>query len=399
MKSKSSGIGGQAVLEGVMMKNKKDYAVAVRTPEGQISVTRGKSSSIAEKNVFFRLPVVRGVVTFVESLMLGMRTLTYSAGFYEEEENKAADDKKDDKKESIEMALTVVVSILLAVGIFMILPFFLSQLLRTLVKSPMVLAVIEGVIRIVMFIGYIVAISFMQDIKRVFMYHGAEHKSINCVESGLELTVENVRKSSKHHKRCGTSFLFIVMFISIIFFMFIQFKNIWLRMLSRILLVPVVAGVSYEFIKLAGSTDNKIVEILSTPGMLLQRLTTREPDDSMIEVAIASVEAVFDWRTYQRNMQTAASKEQINRSSEKGKSKKSRAQIREELKQREEENKLRASERARYIQELVEKEKELEKIADEADKRKAMRSLNIEKQEDDEVLAGLDYYFDDKKED
>ena len=382
---KSSGIGGQAVLEGVMMKYKSDYAVATRKPDGGINVIHGKCKSISERSVFFRLPVIRGVINFIESLVLGMKTLTYSADFIEEEEDKAqggdnkenSQDSSDNIKEKKEsnnnpgIVLTVAFSILLAIGIFMVLPFFLSQLLHSVVESPTILALIEGLIRIILFTGYVLAISMIQDIKRVFMYHGAEHKSINCVENGLELTVENVRKQSKHHKRCGTSFLLIVMFISIVCFMFIHFENIWLRLLARVLLVPVIAGISYEFIRIAGNTDNKIISFLSKPGMLLQRLTTREPDDKMIEVAIASVEEVFDWEAYQRWCRSEkARREERAKKAKDGTAKKSRAQIREELLERERENKQRATERARQIQEMEKKEAELEKIAEEARKRK-----------------------------
>ena len=302
---KSSGIGGQAVLEGIMMKYKSEYSIAVRKPNGEITVSRGKCKSISEKSVFFRLPIIRGVVAFVESLMLGMKSLTYSADFYEEEETEnqfPKEEKKNNNKENIETICTVVLAIVLAIGIFMVLPFFLSQLLHSVVDSQTALAAIEGVIRIFLFISYISVISLMKDIKRVFMYHGAEHKSINCIENGLELTVDNVRKQSKHHRRCGTSFLLIVMFISIVCFMFIYFENIWLRIGARILLVPVIAGISYEFIHVAGNTENKVLMILSVPGMLLQRLTTKEPDDQMIEVAIASIEEIFDWKDYQRRL-------------------------------------------------------------------------------------------------
>lgn len=221
--------------------------------------------------------------------MLGMKSLTYSADFYEEEETEnqfPKEEKKNNNKENIETICTVVLAIVLAIGIFMVLPFFLSQLLHSVVDSQTALAAIEGVIRIFLFISYISVISLMKDIKRVFMYHGAEHKSINCIENGLELTVDNVRKQSKHHRRCGTSFLLIVMFISIVCFMFIYFENIWLRIGARILLVPVIAGISYEFIHVAGNTENKVLMILSVPGMLLQRLTTKEPDDQMIEVQL-----------------------------------------------------------------------------------------------------------------
>jgi len=225
------------------------------------------------------------------------------------------------------------------------------------------------------------------------MYHGAEHKSINCVENGLELTVENVRKQSKHHKRCGTSFIFIVMFISIVCFMFIHFENIWLRLLLRILLVPLIAGVSYEFIRFAGNTDNKIISFLSITGMLLQRLYTREPDDKMIEVAIASVEEVFDWEAYQRRCRSERARKAEK--AKEGSAKKSRAQIREELLERERENKQRATDRARQIREMEEKEAELERIAEEARKRKeARKAVTIQADVQDETLEGLDHFLD-----
>lgn len=232
-----------------------------------------------------------------------MKSLTDSSKYFEDEEDDAEeiDEDKKEKREKVETTFTVILSIILAVGIFMILPFFISELLKKVVASEKMLAVIEGVIRILLFIGYVFAISFVEDIKRVFMYHGAEHKTINCVEHMLPLTVENVKKQSREHKRCGTSFIFIVLFISIIFFIFIRVDNMWLKILCRILLVPVIAGVSYEFIRLAGKSENSIVNALSKPGMLIQKLTTKEPDDSMIEVAIASVEAVFDWKEFQKD--------------------------------------------------------------------------------------------------
>lgn len=411
---KSSGIGGQAVLEGVMMKNKSCYAVAVRKPDGEISVEKGNCKSIGEKSVFFRLPIIRGVVAFVESLILGMRTLTYSSGFYEEEESEETE--KNTKKETIENILIVLLSIVLAVGFFMLLPFFLSELLRSKIHSQTTLAVVEGILRIVLFVGYVIAISCMKDIKRVFMYHGAEHKTINCVENGMDLTVGNVRQQSKQHRRCGTSFLLIVMFISIIFFIFIHIDNIWLRMLFRILLVPVIAGISFEFIRWAGNTDNKVVIILSKPGMLLQRLTTREPDDKMIEVAIASVEAVFDWKEYQRRSLIQAKRQEEKKKvladrSEKTdfsgrKVKKSRAQLKKELEEREQEYRNRAKERARMLKEQEEREAALERRYKDIEKRNAARlaaakennpAPKIEIDMDDE-LEGLDHYFDSEPE-
>lgn len=309
---KYSGIGGQAVMEGVMMKNQEKYAVAVRKPDNEITVEVSEYNGLIHNKKIRNIPILRGVFSFIESLVLGMKTLTFSASFFEEEEDaqkkkeeqiltkeeQEHKEKKEKKKEDVMMGGTVVLSVVLAVAIFMILPYYLSTLFHRFIASQMLITLLEGVIRLAIFIGYVALISLMQDIKRVYMYHGAEHKCINCIEHGLELTVENVRKSSKQHKRCGTSFLLIVMIISIFFFMFIQIDSRILRLVLRIVLIPVIAGVSYEFIRIAGRSDHAVVNILSKPGMWLQNLTTREPDDSMIEVGIASVEAVFDWRAY-----------------------------------------------------------------------------------------------------
>ena len=196
------------------------------------------------------------------------------------------------------MGGTVVLSVVLAVAIFMMLPYYISSFFQKIITSQWAVALLEGVIRLVIFVGYVALISLMKDIKRVYMYHGAEHKCINCIEHGLDLNVENVRKSSRFHKRCGTSFLLIVMLVSVLFFMFIRVDSPLLRVVYRLVLIPVIAGVSYEFIRLAGRSDNVIVNLLSKPGMWLQRITTSEPDDEMIEVGIASVEAVFDWKPY-----------------------------------------------------------------------------------------------------
>ena len=196
------------------------------------------------------------------------------------------------------MGITTVISVLLAVAVFIILPYFLSSLLSGFVRNASLLAILEGVIRILIFFAYVVGISLMKDISRLYQYHGAEHKCINCIEKGRPLTVHNVMRSSRIHKRCGTSFLFFVMFVSIILFFFIRVQNPALKVALRILLIPVIAGISYEIIRLAGRSDNIFVRIISAPGMLLQRLTTKEPDESMVEVAIKSVEAVFDWKTY-----------------------------------------------------------------------------------------------------
>lgn len=292
---KSSGIGGQAVLEGVMMKNKDRYAIAVRKPDNQIEVKTDEFRSIGGRVKLFRIPILRGVAAFGESLVLGIRALTYSSGFYEEEKEKPV----SKTKETLTDIGVVALSVVMAVAIFILLPLLLSNLLGRLIHSETVELIFEGVLRIVMFVAYVALISKMNDIKRVFMYHGAEHKCINCVESGEELTVANVRRQSRCHKRCGTSFLLVVMLVSFVLFMFIRVDMVWLRYVLRIVLIPVIAGISYEFIRLAGSSDNKVIAVLSKPGFLLQGLTTKEPDDSMIEVAIASVEAVFDWQAYQ----------------------------------------------------------------------------------------------------
>jgi uncharacterized protein YqhQ len=302
---KPSGIGGQAVIEGVMMKNKNEYAVAVRKPNNEIVIEQNTYVSKSEKMKLFKLPIFRGMLAFVESMILGSKILSFSASFYEEEEEVKPSKMEEafskvfkGKAESVAMAITFMLSIILAVGIFIVLPGVIASLLGRNVDSHVILAIIEGCIRIAIFVTYIFAISQIKDIKRMFMYHGAEHKTINCIEQGFELTVENVRWQSKQHKRCGTSFMFIVMFVSIIFFIFIRVDHSLLRYLIRILLVPIIAGVSYEFIRFAGRNDSKLVRILSKPGMWLQGLTTKEPDDSMIEVAISSVEAVFDWREF-----------------------------------------------------------------------------------------------------
>lgn len=302
---KSSGIGGQAVIEGVMMKNKEQYAVAVRKPNNEIVVDKQEYHSISEKYKFLKLPIFRGVVAFAESLSVGMKTLTFSAGFYEEEEaeeqdklEKAASALFKGKAESVVMGFTVVLAMLLAIGIFMVLPWFVTEKLAAVITNPWTQALMEGGMRLGIFILYVFCISLTKDIRRVYMYHGAEHKTINCVENGLELTVENVRRQSKEHRRCGTSFMLYVMIISIIFFMFIRVDNSALRIIFRILLVPVIAGISYEFIRFTGKYDNLFTKIISRPGMWMQALTTREPEDDMIEVAICSVEAVFDWKAY-----------------------------------------------------------------------------------------------------
>ncbi|MCR5775241.1 MAG: DUF1385 domain-containing protein [Lachnospiraceae bacterium] len=307
-----SGIGGQAVMEGVMMRNKDNYAVAVRRADGEIVVKKDEYKGVIGNKTLYKIPIIRGILSFIDSLVLGMSTLNFSSDIYiqgeetaqasEESEDKAPEGDKDAKTGSAgESALSVIVTIvalILALGLFMVLPYFASLLFKPLVGTGVGLSLIEGVIRLLIFIAYVKVISLMEDIRRVFMYHGAEHKCINCIESGLPLNVENVRKSSREHRRCGTSFLLYVMVISIIFFAFIQTDIRWMKVVLRVLLIPVIAGVSYEFIRLAGRSDNALVKIFSKPGMWLQKLTTREPDDTMIEVGMRSVEEVFDWQGF-----------------------------------------------------------------------------------------------------
>ena len=298
-------IGGQAVIEGVMMKNMDCYAVSVRKPDGKIETKVEECVSFAEKHPLFKLPILRGMVNFLESMVIGMQTLNYSASFYEDEEEQTEGKTEQflekllgEKAEKVIMGIVLVFSLAISIGLFMILPYIASEAAGKLIHNEYGILLMEGVIRIAIFLGYIVLISQMEDIKRVFMYHGAEHKTINCLEAGVELTPENVDNYSRLHKRCGTSFIFIVMIISMVFFFFIRVDTIWLRIVLRLLFLPLVAGVSYEFIRLAGSSDHPLVQIFSKPGLALQKLTTKEPDHSMIEVAIASVEGVFDWREY-----------------------------------------------------------------------------------------------------
>lgn len=305
---KSSGIGGQAVMEGIMMRNGSEYSVAVRKENGEIEVKKETYKGVGSKCKLFRLPFIRGIFSFVDSLVLGMKSLNYSASLFmedgEEEEEpgrfeKWLQKKFGDKAEKVIMDLTMVISIILAMGIFMVFPTWVSTLMKPLLGNGIWMALFEGVLRIAIFIAYVGLISLMPDIKRTYMYHGAEHKCINCIEHGLPLTVENAMKSSKEHKRCGTSFLLIVMVISILFFLVIRPETLWLRLVSRILLIPVIAGVSFEFLRLAGNSDNPVVNLLSKPGLMLQGLTTKEPDEKMAEVAICAVEAVFDWKAYE----------------------------------------------------------------------------------------------------
>ena len=310
---KSSNIGGQAVLEGIMMRHGDDYAVAVRKPDGEIFVQKEEYHSVIKWKALTKIPFIRGVFNFIDSMVLGIKTLMFSAEFYEDEEEVKGEKElteeeiaKKEKQEKRMMNATVAISVVIAVAVFMVLPYFLSSLLKPLMPSYHLRTLVEGFVRIGIFILYIALISRMDDIQRTFMYHGAEHKCINCIEHGLPLTVDNVRISSRQHKRCGTNFLFFVLSISIILLMFIQVESPLMRVIVRIALIPVIAGISYEVLKLAGRSENPIINLLSRPGLAIQKLTTKEPDDSMIEVAIQAVEAVFDWRAYEaENFKTA----------------------------------------------------------------------------------------------
>lgn len=310
---KSSNIGGQAVLEGIMMRHGDDYAVAVRKPDGEIFVQKEEYHSVIKWKALTKIPFIRGVFNFIDSMVLGIKTLMFSAEFYEDEEEVKSEKElteeeiaKKEKQEKWMMNATVAISVVIAAAVFMVLPYFLSSLLKPLMPSYHLRTLVEGFVRIGIFILYIALISRMDDIQRTFMYHGAEHKCINCIEHGLPLTVDNVRISSRQHKRCGTSFLFFVLVISIILLMLIQVESPLMRVIVRIALIPVIAGISYEVLKLAGRSENPIINLLSRPGLAIQKLTTKEPDDSMIEVAIQAVEAVFDWRAYEaENFKTA----------------------------------------------------------------------------------------------
>ena len=370
---KRTSIGGQALMEGIMMRNGSQYAMTVRKPDQSIETKVEETKSISEHYPILKAPFIRGVVNFAESLVVGMKSLNYSASFFEEEEEEIPKDKidkkekskeksdgqKEDKNKKLEskeskteelknkesnvketqsqeledkeskeskieetknkesksdkkvekieedksnenafMIATVVISLVISISLFMVVPYLIASLFESAIKSALLMSLMEGVIKILIFLGYIVLISNIKDIKRTYMYHGAEHKTINCLEAGEDLTVENIKKHSRIHKRCGTSFLIFVILISILLFMFIRVETVALRILVRLLLVPVIAGISYELIRLAGRSDSKIIGFLSKPGMAMQKLTTKEPDDTMIEVAIASVEAVFDWKPY-----------------------------------------------------------------------------------------------------
>lgn len=311
---KSSNIGGQAVMEGIMMRHKDKYSIAVRRPDKEIELKVEDYKCIFGNAKFLKYPLIRGVVSFVDSLVVGTKCLMYSAeiaGDEEDEEEEAeknaslteeelaAKKKKEDRQFKWLLYITVAISIVVSIAAFMLLPYALASLCRKVGASEFVVTIVEAFVKLALFMGYMLLISRMKDIQRTFMYHGAEHKCINCVEHGLPLTVENVLASSRQHKRCGTSFLFLVMIVSIfLHFIFVLVPVYWVRLFGRLLMVPIVAGISFEIIQWAGRSDSKIADFFSKPGLAMQKLTTKEPTADMAEVAIKAVEAVFDWRAY-----------------------------------------------------------------------------------------------------
>lgn len=296
---KKTTVGGQAVIEGVMMRGTKGLATAVRLPNGSIEVKKESSESLTKKNRFFGFPIIRGFISLIESLIIGIKSLEYSASFFEDDEE-GSESKFDkwfekvfkEKGNSVLMGISLVLSLAFSTLLFFILPTALTSLVKkTISSNVLVLNIIEGIIRVIIFIGYIFIVGKLEDIKRVYQYHGAEHKTIFCYESGIDLTPENAKKFGRLHPRCGTNFLFLVMVISIIIFSFTGWQSIGQRVISRVLLLPVVSGVTYEVIKWLGKSDSKISKIIAWPGLLLQKITTQEPDESMLEVAITSLKA------------------------------------------------------------------------------------------------------------
>lgn len=397
---KPSGIGGMAVMEGVMMKNQDAYAVAVRKPNNEIVVEKKTHKNFSDKVKLFKLPIFRGMLVFVDSLVIGIKVLNFSASFFEDEEeqekskkknkksnknNKNNNNKQEQQSNALLMAAAVVLSIAMSIALFMVLPVLISSIFAKLFTNQYGLALLEGLIRLAIFIGYVLLASQMKEIKRVFMYHGAEHKTINCLENGFELTVENVRWQSKQNKRCGTSFMLFVMLISLIVFICLPSGNLAYRIVSRILLIPIISGVSYEFIRLAGKTDNPIINIISKPGLLMQGLTTKEPDDAMIEVAIKSVEAVFDWRSFLAN-EDEVKKEDVQSSKKTGKSKKSSSKKNNSK----DNNKLEAA----SLETIKKEEKVLSNAKEEIATTVINKDSNPMDEEDDEILKALDKYLD-----
>lgn len=297
---KKTSIGGQAVIEGVMMRGPEHIAVAIRKTDGEIVVDKNTSVSLTKKYKILGLPIIRGIMSFFESMIVGMSALTKSAEYFDIEDDveetkfdKFLEDKLGDKLQGVLIAISIIISLVLGIGLFVILPNFVAGFLERMFTSSILLNFFEGILRILIFFVYVLLISKMKDIQRVFEYHGAEHKTIYCYENEKELTVDNVKQFSRLHPRCGTSFLLIVMVISILVFSFAGWGTIAARIVSRLLLLPIVAGISYEIIKWAGKSDSKFACYISKPGMWFQILTTREPDDKQIEVAIEALKNVL----------------------------------------------------------------------------------------------------------
>ncbi len=296
---KKTSIGGQALIEGIMMKGPSKISTAVRKPGGEIEIKESNINPIF-KHKFFKLPIIRGSFVLIDALVNGVKELMYSAEFYGEEFEEDAFDKflKKVFKEKADTAIiyaSVIIALIFSIGIFILGPTFLTNLLKGSITNTFLLNLVEGVIRVLLFVGYVYLVSKLEDIKRVFMYHGAEHKTIYCYENGEELTVENVRKYSTLHPRCGTSFMINVMLISIIVFSFFGWPNPFMRLVIRLAMLPVIAGLSYELNRYVGrcSNDNIFTRIITYPGFLIQKITTKEPDDSMMEVAIAAMNKVI----------------------------------------------------------------------------------------------------------
>jgi len=296
---KFENVGGQAVIEGVMMKNGDHYAVAVRKADKEIVIDKREYKSLSKRFKILSLPLIRGVIAFGESMVMGMKILTYSAEFFEvegDEESKLdhfIEEKFGNKADDVIVGISVVLAMVMAIGLFVLLPLGLSQIMKPLFPASWMMNLTDGLIRVVVLLLYITAISKMKDIQRVFQYHGAEHKSINCYESGLELTVENAKKQTRLHKRCGTSFLLYVVVISVFLLTLVNPETLGTRFIARILLLPVIAGISYEVLKFIGNHDSKVLDIFAKPGLMLQKLTTQEPDEEQLEVALASLKAVL----------------------------------------------------------------------------------------------------------
>lgn len=299
---KNVDVGGQAIIEGVMMKKQDTYAIAVRKPDKEIILEKRIYKSFSKRNKILGLPIIRGAVAFVESLVMGMKILTYSAEFFEVDgdqepskfEKKLETKFGKKKMDDVLIFISVILASILSIGLFILLPLGISQLLKPLLDSTRLINLVDGIIRILILFGYIYLISFMKDIQRVFQYHGAEHKSIHCLENEEELTIENVKKQSRLHKRCGTNFLFIVVIISVLVLTMFNVDTFFLRLGVRLLMLPFIAGLSYEVIKLLGKNDNVLADIVSFPGLCLQKITTQEPDDEQIEVAIAALKGALE---------------------------------------------------------------------------------------------------------